>query len=159
MKFKLLIPLCLLILSACDNAVDVRDRLPDVFPIKERVYSKVHFTKACVVAVYALEEEFKDTFQFQMLEKINTEKLSKYRNGIDRSYEPWQRTPILKKLHEMSKAVVTLSVLHNCLDAESNHMKILEKYNKSSSGFFTTNSGEVLIYAPEENLLFYTDWG
>ena len=149
--------LCCLLMG-CDSAVDQRENLPSIFQIKERVYNKAVLSKLCSVNVYSLNDEFKEKFAFEMLEKINAEKLPMRLHQVDQSYEPWQKTPVYQNIHHNSKAVGTLSVAKYCFEDSPQYWDLFKKYSAGENAYFTIYSGEIVMYVPEENLIFYTNW-
>lgn len=155
---KVLLILLLVFLCSCDSAVDVRDQLPKVFPIKERVYNKSIISKACAVNVYTLESNFKTTFKFEILEAINDRKINNQKHQLDQSYEPWQKTPVATNIYETSKSAGTLSTAYHCFQDNEKYWDVFKKYSSGAGGYFASYSGEILIYAPEENLLIFADW-
>ena len=144
-----------LCLTGCEFKIDVRSKLPSLFPIKEQVYSKAIFL-TCAVSVYALEDSFGEIFTFQMLEKDNAKKLENYRPFLNSSYEPWQKTPIWDNIGELSHAGGALITAPKCMP--DYYRNLLIKYSTTKAGYFTSFTGEVMIYAPEENLLIFTAW-
>jgi hypothetical protein len=152
LKRKFLLIFCIAVIAGCSWEPDMSRYVPDYFPVEKLIYSK-----GCIstgINVFQIKSDFYSEF----IKKIYLLNLP---NSLQKKHsfrlQPWQETPInTNKLHDVAKAWGTISSTKECLDDDS-YKDIFSKSLRNNS-YFTTESGLLLIYNYQHNLLFISKW-
>lgn len=153
--------LAVIILCACDGAwaPDMRHKVPDYIPVKELLYAKAMMKPPCTVNVFQVDEGFGTKIEFNDI-NVRISKKMQEQGGHYLEYQPWQETPVLGKIDEMSAASASLAFSEKCLQDTNLYQNFFMQHKNNKGSYFTLRKGGslVLIYVPDQNILFLTDW-
>jgi hypothetical protein len=161
MKISLL--LIFLLLLGCDGLnirhPDMRNNVPNFFPVEELVYTQAMHNPPCSVNVFELEDSFSKSLakESSIIAALNTRM-----HGINYlpQYQPWQQTPVNGKIYELSMAAAGIAYASECAKKNPRYKNLFERYANEEGAYFTYVEGDglVLVYAPQENILMVSNW-
>lgn len=121
---------------------NMRYLVPKDMPVEEQIYAKSRFRDSSAVNIFTVAPHF---------EILNEE-------GREGEEGVWQQTPISPKLHQHSKAHVTLFMALRCLNQKSIYSEIYKKEVKGNRSYFQETGNVIKLYVPEHKLLYIASY-
>lgn len=157
----------LLLLTGCNDFDRYELFVTDHFPLRRAIQRPGIFEHWCRVAVYELDDEFNAAFKkagpalLAVRHEIQT---FPEVTDLDRvfpfpRYPEWQPTPFEPKIRgENSIMWWATIVVSKCPKTNGSLFNVLREYmGWKPGGYFAADSGDLLLYLPDRNILFVVE--